>query len=218
MLKLTKKLVNLQEARMLAIMPDYVTNGHWLARRDVFDNASILNAPDDALAELLGGKSAKPEQIQRWPTNDNAERVIPRGERYLRATDSGLRRVRNASCDVVILETGPEWRQNEAEPERAVLGVAADYWPLLEAQGLAACWAGGEVSDHASAIAGEPARVLVMASRLGVRGQSPDAHALIPHPDVTLLDRAKFNGWAEAARQHEREKAEATKQDAEASA
>ena len=74
-IKLTKRLIDGQN---LIITPDYVSNGHWLARRAVFKNGFVLADPKEALGVEYGEEE-----------NSYVERVLPKQEELIRLARTG---------------------------------------------------------------------------------------------------------------------------------
>ena len=68
--KLTKQLIG---GKNLIISPTYVSNGHWLAYRNIFKNGFVLADPYEALNVAYGKED-----------DEYMEKVIPRGEGLIR--------------------------------------------------------------------------------------------------------------------------------------
>ena len=70
-IKLTKKLVNKQK---LTISNNYVTNSHWLIRRNVIINNFMLSAPKEAFGvDFVEVDDARLEQL--FPVSDDFKKV-----------------------------------------------------------------------------------------------------------------------------------------------
>lgn len=73
-LKLTPKLFS--GSGRACVSPSWISNGHWIARRDLFANSAILDASAGAIAAAL--KLDGEDSVAIWEDDSTADRVLPR--------------------------------------------------------------------------------------------------------------------------------------------
>lgn len=77
-LRLTRALVNEKRASgLLIITPTWVTNGHWAAKRELFQNAELLDSPDAVITAQLFSKNNRNAAVRREESDQYVERIIP---------------------------------------------------------------------------------------------------------------------------------------------